>query len=142
MKKIGLFALLLSITTLSIFSSPYTISYDGLDILEASDNELGLIQSDVMSPLMIEMSKSLGEEYNSNWLENYVSPTQRNGFSKSYSKTLLSILPMTEKYYFISPNMGEVEDELVIRMESGEYLSFIYESKNKTLIALKYSESL
>lgn len=143
MKKLNLLALLIiNITLISIYSSPYTFSYDGSVAIEAQDNELGLIQSNNLSDLMKNMSESLKEEYKPEWIEKYVSESQRYGFSKSYSKTLASILPLTSNYYFIEPKVGDGECELTIREEDNSSLTFVYDSKSKSLIAISLSENL
>lgn len=140
MKKTSLFALLIfNITLSSIYCSPYTFSYDGSMTIEAHDNELGLIQSTGLNDLMKKMSESLNEEYNQEWIEKYVSESQRYGFSRSYSKTLASLLPLNSKYYFIEPKEGDVECELTIREENNSTITFIYDSSTKSLIAMSFS---
>lgn len=137
MKKISIFSLLLFFTsTYSIFGSSYTFSYDASPIIEASDNELGLIKSFQKSSLMNKMSNSLKEEYNVEWIEKYVSESQRYGFSRNYSKVLAKILPISINYYFLEPLEGSVETEITIREEDNTLLSFVYDSENSTLIAI------
>lgn len=87
------------------------------------------------------MSNSLKEEYNIEWIEKYVSESQRYGFSRNYSKVLAKILPLNKNYYFLEPLEGSIETEITIREEDNTLLSFVYDSKNSTLIAINLIKS-
>lgn len=87
------------------------------------------------------MSNSLKEEYNIEWIEKYVSESQRYGFSRNYSKVLAKILPLNKNYYFLEPLEGAIETEITIREEDNTLLSFVYDSKNSTLIAINLIKS-